>query len=506
MFDRNLVKYSLAIGLLLNTMIGAAKAHGTADAHGHQGAASVTEKAPPPPKDARWLAGDHHIHSRFSVGYDEKTTPPTPQMGADAAYPIPMNAVMARRYGLEWMVATDHGGPNHSKVHRDHSYPELQMSRQAVPEVIQFFGMELNTPGADHSSIIVPPGDKEVDRLVEIETMFDAREVWPVDPARNEEPKMLDALKAMRAQQPKPVVIAHHPSRSATALGAYGLTTPSELRNWNDTAPDVAIGMEGAPGHQAAALMRQHFGPSAHSKYFGKEAPRGAYGRYPTMGGFDQMTAKLGGFWDSMLGEGRRWWITATSDSHIHFSDGGVDFWPGEYSKTYVFAGKDHGSILAGLRAGRVFVTTGDLITSLDFKASAAGSTAMTGGALQMKTAGSVKVTIRLRDPRVANASGATPSVARVDLIRGKVTKAAAQKSNDANPTTRVEARFTEKNWRRDGEFILIDHVITGVESNEYIRVRGTNTQEQEPTADTPGENPWADLWFYSNPIFIERI
>jgi len=26
------------------------------------------------------------------------------------------------------------------------------------------------------------------------------------------------------------------------------------------------------------------------------------------MGGFDQMTARLGGFWDSMLGEGRRWW------------------------------------------------------------------------------------------------------------------------------------------------------------------------------------------------------
>ena len=39
------------------------------------------------------------------------------------------------------------------------------------------------------------------------------------------------------------------------------------------------------------------------------------------MGGFDQMTARLGGFWDSMLGEGRRWWVTANSDSHVNWGD-----------------------------------------------------------------------------------------------------------------------------------------------------------------------------------------
>jgi hypothetical protein len=55
------------------------------------------------------------------------------------------------------------------------------------------------------------------------------------------------------------------------------------------------------------------------------------------MGGFDQMTATLGGLWDSLLGEGRRWWITSTSDSHVNWRDGGSDFWPGEYSKTYVY-------------------------------------------------------------------------------------------------------------------------------------------------------------------------
>ena len=70
------------------------------------------------------------------------------------------------------------------------------------------------------------------------------------------------------------------------------------------------------------------------------------------------MTARLGGFWDSMLGEGRRWWITANSDSHIHWTKDGGDFWPGEYSKTYVWATPSHDSILQGIREGRVFVTT----------------------------------------------------------------------------------------------------------------------------------------------------
>src|SRR3546814_15127074 len=36
-------------------------------------------------EDPRWLAGDHHIHSRFSVGWDRETNPPTPILGADAS-------------------------------------------------------------------------------------------------------------------------------------------------------------------------------------------------------------------------------------------------------------------------------------------------------------------------------------------------------------------------------------------------------------------------------------
>lgn len=456
------------------------------------------------PQTERWLAGDHHVHSRFSVGWDRSMEPPAPVMGGDATYPIPMNAVMGRRHGLDWMVTTDHGGPNHARIHRDHAYPELQESRRAVPEVIQFYGMEFNTPGADHSSIILPHSHDEADHLHSIESRFDSLEAWPEDPARNSEARMIEALRALDELPKAPVLIAHHPSRSATGLGEYGMTEPKELRAWNDAAPHIAVGMEGAPGHQAIAQVAEGLGPSNHAKYFGDARPRGFYRGYPTLGGYDQMTARLGGFWDAMLGEGRRWWITATSDSHIHWRDGGGDFWPGEYSKTYILAAKDHDAILESLRAGRVFVTTGDLISELWVSARGGEAEAGIGGTLRVPAGEAVTVTIKFLDPDGTNHNGDNPVVERVDLIVGEVRGKVADASTDSNPSTRVVARFTDRDWRRDGDHRVITHTLEAVDKPLYLRVRGTNTDELEPQPDPDGENPWGDLWFYSNPIFVE--
>ncbi|MFC3078130.1 phosphoesterase [Phenylobacterium terrae] len=445
-----------------------------------------------------WLAGDHHIHSRFSADWepDPAGGPPRPILGGDSPYGIQRNAEMARKHGLAWMVSTDHGGPNHSKLAYEQAYPELLEARRAVPEVIQFYGMEFDTPGADHSSLIVPHTHDERERLREVESRFAKREPHPADPAWDTEPRMLEALRHMKDMPAPPVVIANHPSRSAKGVGVYGLTTPRELRDWNDTAPQVAIGMEGAPGHQAGGL-----------KPDGTPDPEGARGSYrnaPTMGGFDQMTARVGGFWDSMLGEGRRWWITATSDSHRHYTEGGSDFWPGEYAKTYVWAARSHDDILDGLRSGRVFVTTGDLISELDVTAEAGGSRAQIGETLAISRGRDVRVTIRLKDPAGANPAGRTPEVARVDLIVGKVQGPVADRAADSNPTAQVVRRFGPADWRRDGEMLAMSFVLKGVAEDSYLRIRGTNGAELEPTPDPPGEDPWSDLWFYANPIFLD--
>jgi len=87
-----------------------------------------------------WLAGDSHIHSHWSPSYDRTRRPPAPLAGGDARYSTPMNARKAREYGLSWMVTTDHGGPNHSKLNMVHAYAELLQSRAEVPEVLQSTG------------------------------------------------------------------------------------------------------------------------------------------------------------------------------------------------------------------------------------------------------------------------------------------------------------------------------------------------------------------------------
>ena len=214
------------------------------------------------------------------------------------------------------------------------------------------------------------------------------------------------------------------------------------------------------------------------------------------------MTATLGGFWDAMLGEGRRWWITANSDSHVHYTEGGIDFWPGEYSKTYVWAEKTHADVLDGLRGGRIFVTTGDLISAMDFAIEGEQQRATLGGEYMGTTGETVTVTIRITDPDTKNHNDENPVVRRVDLVYGDVIGPAADRSLNANPTTRVQRRFTSDEWKREGNELVMTTELT-LTGPAYLRLRGTNTDELEPETDPPAENPWQDLWFYSNPIFI---
>jgi hypothetical protein len=458
-------------------------------------AGAAAAVAPPQGPDRRWLAGDPHVHSRWSLDFDESTNPPTP-IYDDAIYPIPRNAEMAKTFGLKWMVATDHGGPNHAQLTRDSAYPDLQQSRKLVPDVLQFLGLEMNMPGMDHHTLILPPADDEAAVLFEIESRFDAYEVWPRDPARQTEAARLAALKYLQQLPRPPLVFANHPARSAGGLGQWHLDEPNELRQNMEAAPDVYRGMEAGPGHQAKTLD-----PDGKPK---PKSGRGSYGRKgaQTVGGFDQMTAVLGGVWDALLGEGRRFWITLGSDSHIHYRETkpeGQDFWPGEYQKTYVLAEPTHADIFDGLRHGRVFVTAGDLVTHLDLIASASGRDAQMGGTLPLDASTDVKVVIRFRVP--ANAPDGQ-RLARVDLIAGDVYGPAAPRK-DRNESTRVVARFAPAAWTTQGEFQVIEATLP-VTRNMYVRVRGTASSEQEPSMDPYGENPWSDLWFYSNPIFIE--
>ena len=183
--------------------------------------------------------------------------------------------------------------------------------------------------------------------------------------------------------------------------------------------------------------------------------------------------------------------------------EGGADFWPGEYSKTWVLAHKDYDDILDGIRSGRVFVTTGDLISELWVTAAHNDSEAGIGGEIAVPQGADITVTLRFRDPDSMYANGDSPKVGRVDLITGQIHGIQDNLGLDVNPSTKVAARFTAKDWQRDGEYRTITTTIENVQHDMYLRVRGTNTDELEPLPDPTGEDPWSDLWFYANPIFI---
>ncbi|MEU9965851.1 CehA/McbA family metallohydrolase domain-containing protein [Streptomyces malaysiensis] len=436
-----------------------------------------------------WRAGDHHVHSEYSGEFDTSTNPPKFIKGADAVYPIVTNAIMAKNFGLTWAMCTDHGGPTHSKVNLEQAYPDLLRSRRLVPEVLQFWGMEFDAPAMDHHTLMIPRHDDEAKMLHDLESRFAKLDAFPKDPARDTEAKMVEFLKYAKDLRQKPLVIAHHASRSATGLGVWGQDTPREFRNGNNAAPNVYVGFEGAPGHQAGPL---------------NGGARGGYGSHPTYGGYDQMTARVGGLWDSLLAEGRRWWITATSDSHVHWTRGGSDFWPGEYSKTYVLARQDYADIMDGLRNGRIWVTTGDLITSLDLTAGGQGKEAAVGETITVsrRQRTDVEIEIRFRPLDSVNHNGDRPEVRRVDLIVGEITGPSADLDAHTNPTTRVVGRFGPRDWRKQGEYYVIKHTLRDVQTDMYARVRGTSTDEAEPLADGK-ESPWEDLWFYSNPVFV---
>nr|WP_314468994.1 phosphoesterase [uncultured Novosphingobium sp.] len=463
----------------------------------------LTAASPPSPSpqaspdlDAReWLAGDHHVHSEFSAGW--QTDPghprslPKPVLGGDSSHTIRRNAEMARRFDLDWMVSTDHGGPGHSALQYRLGWPALEDVRKDFPELMLFYGLEFDTPGGEHASLVMPMGPDEREDLRRIEAGFAERDAWPTDAARDTKPKMLEALRFMAGLNRPPVLLANHPSRTATGKGIWGLHDPQEFRAWMDAAPKVAVGMEGAPGHQAA-----HPAPGADKAH----GSRGLYGGYPTMGGFDQMTATLGGAWDAMLAEGRHWWITIGSDSHGHYSEGGADFWPGEYARTWVHARRNAADLLDGLRNGRMFVTTGNLVTGLSLALSHRDGTREAvelGDTVSLAPGERATMTLRLRLPGRAGGAARRGSLDHVDVILGSVRAGA--------PDSHVAKRFvlSEKQVNR-GE-VVVDFPLPPASTPYYIRLRGTNTGEGEPALDTESEDPDADRWFYSNPVWITQ-
>jgi hypothetical protein len=198
--------------------------------------------------------------------------------------------------------------------------------------------------------------------------------------------KTLEAMKWMKEFHPMgSYYVPAHLERAGpfNPNGNNGYNV-EHLRNFNNTAPMVAFGMETQPGHGASdqrgeyTIRRNNFSGSNVDSVGGT-----------TYGGTGVYGAQIGGVWDALLGEGRNFWFFASSDWHNRGLFGPddrrstQDYYPGEYQRNYTMVRSDGQhkrkynrqdklspqEIVDGLRTGNTFVTAGQLIDRLAFVA-----------------------------------------------------------------------------------------------------------------------------------------
>ena len=151
-------------------------------------------------------------------------------------------------------------------------------------------------------------------------------------------------------------------------------------------------------------------------------------------------------------------------------------------------------------------VVTGDLIDELWFLVESETNVAGLGDTLNVLAGSDVRVTVRVRDPQSMNFNNDNPTLQRIDIIKGDVSAETVPFDTNENPSTKVVLRAERSDLALSGDYLSLTYTVENVESPFYLRLRGTNTRELEPTEDPDREDPWSDLWFYSNPIFVSVV
>lgn len=491
----------------------------------------------------KWTTGDLHVHTIESDDAQGKLVDVLDQ------------AMITNN--LDWTAISNHlrvstrdqngtaivGGPiPYSKAMADYEIPavrQLQVNGSYINKLI-FSAFEWDMPTHDHMNVGIFTGaplataTKAANQFEYYFTdrpaaQFDAVDVanWNAKGTKGYTTHA-DAVRAvawLRDNFPDTsYALINHPSRN---IGKY---TVADYREFNDTAPNVAFGVEGMVGNQM-------------------EPDRGGYTtayvdanlKNRVYGGVDYVVAQVGGIWDALLGDGRRFWNVGDSDHHFKtITPNSSGYFPGEYAKTYVWIdNKNTGvkGVLEGVRSGKMFSVFGDLINALDFNIAGGAGKGEMGGELKAKAGETVTVTIRFKSPDRNNYQypinggvnvNMRPVVDHIDLIAGDVTPRAASGtpgySKDTNDSTKVIATFTSADWKQDKDgYNTVTYTYVAAK-NQYFRLRGTNLG-MNVAGETSNGNPlpdlkttvtednarfnainarnYNDLWFYSNPVFV---
>jgi len=489
----------------------------------------------------RTVAGDFHTHTFLTDGSHDLDDVAAHAFGGgwalrdQAGRPVGDSAVSG--FGLDWFANSEHGGvfardrfgkpfsqspeivlkgiPGAGMWRwqslREASWPAVDSLRHAHPGKFLFQGLEWNVPSHDHASVgILASGPDPISRF---EFFFDDADLdtvgagWTDAAGKDRSSTHAKALAGGRWLREHhgdfSWIVINHPSR----LLSVGI---QDLRDFQEAAGPVFLGIEAIPGHQKAAW-------------------RGGYGYMPwltdltpkarTYGGVDRFLARVGGVMDALWSEGRRIWVFANSDFHWAV---GNDHYPGQYAKNLTRVSvKTESGILDGLRSGATVAVMGDLVDSFSLELDDGIRTAPMGQELTTAR-DSVDVLLRFHVPR-RNALGDAPAVDHVDLIRGGRRNRISSGDPDAltdsvaNVSVVASVRIGAATLAADGWHEVLWRQPVG--GPGFFRVRGASLPKGAVGHTDSLGNPLSDelqypndeaksrvdLWFYSNPVFLNR-
>ena len=355
------------------------------------------------------------------------------------------------------------------------------------------------------------------------------------------------------------IVFAHIERRGGydPTNGKYGYNV-THFRDYNNSGSEVAFGFEGAPGHQTSG--DRGFGRSADGG-----GTFGGSGWYcAEVGGlWDALLGEGRNWWNFASSDYHAHWTVGGSD----FWPGEYQK---NYAYIDTDKHERELAVVEGLRSGNSFHVMGDLIDELEFTAHGQGRTkAMMGQTMEVNAGKMVTIKIKAHDPVTPNYCPLdmnNPSLERagiiqplnmpvldhIDLIAGvwteKIDPEDDEYSNATNPSTEVVATFDRNGGvDKNGYLTYVYKFKAEAGENLYFRLRGTNvpagveweTDEfGNPLADSLANDnlyaqmdaeeleeklfdgveiatnskldevaeAYADLWFYSNPIFIKVV
>ncbi|MHA0856372.1 S-layer homology domain-containing protein [Paenibacillus sp. CMAA1364] len=506
----------------------------------------------------KWMTGEYHTHTVQSNDASESFMKLENVLNGAFRHNLDSLSPEAKAsltYGqpFDFLVLTDHlrNSPRDPEGNEMNTarWEAIQAQQERISELqstgnytnkIIYSGFEWDMMGLDHGSVaIMDSNSKEVpiDAIHQFEYLYsydttedmftsDEAEQWGPRPSKDElkphKGKTFEAIEWLNTNYPKSFVLPNHPSRHNGERS--GVVTIEDLRKMNDIAPQIVFGMEGMPGNQMAA---------------GKNRAEVT----DIYGGADVMIADVGGIWDALLGEGRRFWNFTNSDFHFKVSTNGKyssGYWPSEYSRNYTWVeGDTFNDVVEGMRSGKSYAVYGDLINALDFNVTGNDRTAEMGEELVVSEGDMTTISIRFKSPEHNNYAPITNhessvtnnvKVDHIDLISGEITGKIDESdyaSNTTNETTQVIERFTEDDWGIPDEagYYTVSFNVPA-DSDRYYRLRGTNLGENvegyisngEPLKDQwfgeiennedrinkINDRNYTNLWFYSNPIFID--